>query len=365
LTNNYDVGIDFGLFQNKISGSVAYFVHDINDMLLLTAVPSSSGVDGNSLWQNIGKMRNAGLEFEVNATPISKGGFEWVTSMNLTFNSNKILNLTAQLDRANQGLFAGETLTKKDGRVGAYYMAEYAGVDPEHGVEMIYEVKADQEGNIAKTGRTIPATATNMATNQILHEDKTGLPTYWGGVNNKFSYKGFDLNVFVTFQGGNYLYDRGEKVSTTPQRGHWRLRSDLVDNTWTQPGDQAAYPQLRWDQNFNWDMDSDYTWVNRPTNYNNESFSHDKFLHKGDFVRIRNIQLGYNLPSALMTKIGMQGLRIFVSGTNLFTFTQFKGYDPEVVSMGNDTKSNNLNPGIVGYSVPNLKTFTFGVNVKF
>ena len=367
-TNNYDVGIDYGLFQNRISGSVAYFVHNVEDMLLETSIPLSSGTNGNRLWQNIGDMRNSGFEFEINAFDILKGDFKWNSSFNLTLNSNKIESLTAELDNSGNGLSTLETLTKTGGRVGAYYLSEYAGVDPQHGVEMIYEIdqeRFEETRETVKTGRVIPATSENMRDNKILNEDKTGLPTYWGGFNNTFSYKGFDLNVFITFQGGNYLFDYGEKYGTTPQRGQYRLRSDLVGNTWTAPGDVAAYPQLRWDQSFAWNMDENYEWVNESANYNNETFFHDKYLHKGDFIRFRNIQLGYNLPANVLSRIKMQSVRIYVSGTNLFTFTQFDGYDPEVVSNLNNAMSSNLSPGIVSYTLPNLKIYSLGVNLKF
>ncbi len=276
LTNNYDMGVDFGLFGNKISGSIAYFVHDINDLLLQTSIPISSGISGGNLWQNIGRMKNQGLEFEVNGMTVSKKGFKWNGSFNITLNSNKILNLTEILDRTNKGLWSGPTLTKKDGKIGAYFLPEYAGVDPVHGVEMIYEIDKvlyDKTGETVKTGRLIAATSENMRDNRILNEDKTGLPTFWGGLSNTFSYKGFDLNLLITFQGGNYLFDPTEKIGTTPQRGQYTMRSDIVGNTWTKSGDVASYPMLVWDQSFPWDNSAatNHEWVQKSTNYNNET----------------------------------------------------------------------------------------------
>ncbi|NJN26071.1 MAG: hypothetical protein HC819_08900 [Cyclobacteriaceae bacterium] len=105
--------------------------------------------------------------------------------------------------------------------------------------------------------------------------------------------------------------------------------------------------------------------MNESTNYNNESFFHDKYLHKGDFVRVRNLQLGYNLPTSWLSKVRMQSARLYVSGTNLFTFTKYKGYDPEVVSNLGNTQNSNLSPGVVSYSLPNLKMYNIGLNVKF
>lgn len=365
LTNNYDAGLDFGLFDNKISGSIAYFLHDIEDLLILANIPASSGISTGNMWQNIGKMRNSGIEMEINATPVIKGDFKWSTSLNITFNSNKILALTDYLDRTNKGLLTARTLTKKNGKIGAYFLAEYAGVDKERGVEMIYEIDRNlylATGKTVKTGTLIPATTENMRDHKILHEEKTGLPIFWGGFTNSFSYKGLDLNIFFAFQGGNYIFDMSEKITTTPQRGQYRLRSDLVGNTWTKSGDNAKYPKLVWDQNYPYNMNAgtNYEWRNDPTSYNNESDYHDKYLHKGDFVRLKTLQLGYSFPAKLANKAGIQNIRIYVSGTNLFTLTRFKGYDPEVVSLGSS-----LDPGLVGFTVPNLKIYSLGVNLKF
>lgn len=361
-TNNLDGGIEFGLFNDRINGSIGYYHREVRNMLLLSPTPSASGVDNT--WQNIGTMRNQGWEFFLDATPLIIGDFRWKASINLTLNKNKVINLTEYVDQNHTGILDDITLTKSGGSLGTYYLAEYAGVDPEHGVEMIYEIDQDlfqKTGQTVKTGRLIPATQENNINNKILHEDKTGLPAYWGGFSNTFSYKGFDLNVFFTFQGGNYIYDEGEKSATAVAQGFQQLRTDMIGNTWEKPGDQAKYPQLVWDQTYPWDMDlSTHEWVAANGNYNNGTIFNDRYLYKGDFIRLKTLQLGYTFPAAWLGNSPVKSLRLAISGTNLFTITKYNGYDPEAIN-----NNDNLQPGLIHYQVPNLRIFSASLNVNF
>ncbi|HEV8081557.1 MAG TPA: SusC/RagA family TonB-linked outer membrane protein [Chitinophagaceae bacterium] len=361
-TDNFDGGIDFGLFNNRVSGSVAYYYRTVRNLLLLAPTPSASGVDNT--WQNIGTMKNKGWEFSLDATTLTAGAFKWKTFLNVTFNRNKVVNLTNYVDKNHSGIFDNITLTRSGGRLGTYYLAEYAGVDPQHGVEMIYEIDKDNfktTGETVKTGRLIPATQENNLNNKILHQDKTGLPTYWGGFTNTFSYKALDLSLFFTFQGGNYIYDEGENQGTMISQGQLQIRKDIIGNTWEKPGDVAKYPQLVWDNTFNWDMDPvTHEWIAKSGNYNNGTIFNDKYLHKGDFVRLKTLQLAYNISSRWAARAKMRNIRISVSGTNLLTFTKYKGYDPEVIN-----NQSNLSPGLIHYQVPNLRILSAALNVNF
>ncbi|HTE29389.1 MAG TPA: TonB-dependent receptor [Chryseolinea sp.] len=362
-TDNADGGIDFGLLENRINGSIAYYHRTVNDMLLLAPTPSASGVDNT--WQNIGTMKNMGWEITLEAIPVKTNDFSWKISTNATSNKNKVVNLTDYADNNNTGLLVDNmTLTRSGGRLGTYYLSEYAGIDPEHGVEMIYEIDRErflETGETVKTGRLIPATQENNLNHKILQSDKTGLPTYWGGLSNTLTYKGFDLTLFFTFQGGNYIYDEGEKGATTVSQGWLLLRKDLIGNTWEKPGDNAKYSQLVWDNTYPWDMNLEtHEWVAANGNYNNGTIFNDKYLHKGDFVRLKTLQLGYSLPQSVTSKLHLKNIRLAITGTNLLTFTKFKGYDPEAIS-----NRSNLNPGLVRYQVPNLRIFSGSLNITF
>jgi len=370
-TDSYDIGVDFGLFEDKISGSIAYFVQDVDDLLLEVPIPVSTGLTGSSsIWANAGELSNKGFEFSLNTVNIHTTNFKWSTQFNFTTNSSKVKSLSEDVDATGQGIISDITITRTGGRLGAFFLAEYAGIDPERGIELIYEIDRDlylETGETVKTGRKIPATLANVRDHRVIHEDVSGLPTYFGGFTNKFEYKGFDLNVFFTFMGGNHIYDYALSRTSYAQRGQRWLRSDLIGNTWTTNNPNAKYPELRWDSGYN------YTWdeeageiVEGVGNYNSETFFHDRFMQKGDFIRLRNLQLGYNLPPSVLDKINMQHLRLYVAGTNLLTFTNFEGWDPEVVSTGGSAQEVNLAQGRLNVpELPQLRTFSIGINASF
>jgi len=370
-TNSYDIGIDYGLLSDRISGSIAYYLQDVKDMLLQVPIPLSTGLDGSSsIWANAGQLINKGWEFSITSVNINKNNFKWTTDFNYTTNMNEVAGLNPDVDATGQGIIAGQTITKKGGRLGAYFLAEFAGIDPERGVEMVYEIDRPrflETGETIKTGRLIPATQPNVRDNRIINEEKSGLPTYFGGFTNTFNYKNFDLSIFLTFMGGNHIYDYAEHRGSYAQRGQFMLRSAMIGNTWTPENTDAAYPQLRWDSSYPWDWNaSSGEWKQGVGNYNNESTYHDRFLKRADFMRVRNIQIGYNLPLELISRLKIQGIRIFASGTNLFTFTDFNGWDPEVINISGGDQNNNLTPGIITNPIlPNLRTYSFGINAKF
>ncbi|MEM1135801.1 MAG: SusC/RagA family TonB-linked outer membrane protein [Bacteroidota bacterium] len=369
-TNSYDVGIDFEMFGSRISGSIAYYHQDVEDMLLQVPLPLSITLDNSNpvIWANAGQMRNNGLEFNFTTVNIHSGNFKWTSTFNITTNNNEVKNLTEDVDKNGQGIITGNTITRSGGRLGAYFLAEYARIDPERGVEMIYEIDRElflETGETVKTGNLIPATLTNVRDHRIIHEDQTGLPTFFGGFNNTFEFKSFDLNLFFTFMGGNYIYDRANQQSHYASRGQRMLKEELIGNTWTPTNREAIYPELRWDMAYNWDWDVENgEWIEGPGNYNNETFFTDRFLEKANFVRLRNLSLGYTFPAKITDKVHLQNLRINVSATNLLTFTNFEGWDPEAIV----TNSGNLNlsPGVINLPpLPHLKMYSVGLNAKF
>lgn len=352
-TNSYDVGVDFGLFENRVSGSLAYYLQDVTDLLLQSKLPPSVGV--GVLWNNIGDMRNYGLEFNVSSTNIHKPvhKFKWTTDFNISYNKNKVMQLTPMLDRQGRGVERNGTISVKDGSLWAWYMCDYAGVDPDKGVDMIHEIDYDlwqNTGKTVKTGRLVPATQTNLERNRFIHESKTRVPVFSGGMTNRFSFKNLDLMFHLSFAAGHYLYDYEEQRSTSVQYGQVVLRKDLLGNTWEKPGDVAKYPQLVWDSQYPWGWDVNAPnpdWTGDPNDpkakgtwlasngtqtygYNNQSSYYSKHLYRGDYVRLQTLQLGYTFSNALLTKVGMKGLRLNATATNLFLWTaEYNGWDPE------------------------------------
>lgn len=365
-TSTLDVGFDFGLLNNRINGSVAYYKQNVKDMLLAVALPYSAGIfGGNIIWQNIGDMQNQGVEFNVDAAVLNRA-FKWNVGFNFSTNSNKILALDPVSDANNVGITQIEpyedrviTIFKKGISVGTWYMAESAGVDPQKGIPMIYEVKVNEDGTTSHTGNIIPGTTANMEANRMILKGKTSLPKFTGGMTQQFSYKNFDLNMNFSFATGHYIYNRLLQSTVTPNRGVRALSSRLLTEAWEKPGDIAKWPRVVMNvQHFYDDAGNPST---DPITYGTEEkYISSMFLEKGDYLKLNNLSLGYTLPATVAAKIKMQSLRISLNVTNLFTLTSFSGYNPEVPLDQASAAS------FVSYnSMPQARTYSLGLNINF
>jgi TonB-dependent starch-binding outer membrane protein SusC len=367
-TDSYDAGIDFEMFNNRVTGSVGYFVQDAKDLLLATPIPESAGMfTGHNIWTNIGDMRNQGLEFNISTVNIDRGGFRWSTSFNITTNRNKIMRLTPVLDQNPLGIPSGATVTRTGGRLGAYFIADYAGIHPTEGYEQIHEIDRDlflRTGQTVRTGNLIPASNANLINHRFVHEDKTGLPTYFGGFSNTFSLAGFDLNVLFTFQGGNYIYDDAERINRYVGIGTTVLRSDLVGNTWTSENRDAQYPILMWNHRLNISRADGTTYTER-FDGGGTARGLSRYLYKGDFIRLRNLQLGYTVPADLTNRVHLQGLRVFVAANNIWTITRYPGWDPELTLLSDNPQARNLTQGFAGNQIPQVKSYSAGISLSF
>jgi TonB-linked SusC/RagA family outer membrane protein len=365
-TNNYDAGVDFGFLNNRITGSVEYYYKLVSDMILKAALPPSSGITGgNSVYQNIGDMANFGVDFSLTSTNINNKNFKWTTSFNISTNGNKVLSLSPEMNVGGKGVaYTAGTQNVTGQRLGTFFMADYAGIDPDKGVEMIWEidkVEYKASGKTIKTGRKVAATSANIVENRYLFEDKTIIPTYFGGFNNTFSSHGFDLNVFFTFSGGNYIYDYNLKRASYVHNAQTVLLTDMIGKTWESGKTDATYPYQTWQSDYPnaaWDTQTnDWATATTATNKKDSKFAtvsdmHSKFIYKGDFIRLKNLSIGYNLPKNLISKISLENLRFTVQVSNLWTLTSYPGYDPEGASY------------VDAAGIPNTRTISFGVSAK-
>lgn len=365
-TNSLDAGIDFGLFNNRINGSLAYYQKKVSDMLLAVTLPPSAGIfGGNSCWQNIGDMKNEGIEFNANALIISKKDFTLNFGFNISSNQNKVLALDPASDANHVGILqSGEagivrTITKAGLAWGTYYMAEYAGVDAQKGIPLIYEVKKLEDGTTEHTGKIIPATDENMSNNKMILKDKTSLPNLLGGFNANLTYKNFDLGMVWSFVTGNYIYNRLLQSSMTPNAGLLVANEKLLTESWTKPGDNAYWPQVVAGNLYNYDSLGNPTTAGVKYGSDNNTPS-SQYLEKGDYLKLRNLTLGYKLPTQLTNKYKIANVRLYVAANNLLTFTKFTGYNPELEI---DQASGGSYSTFT--SMPASRVFMFGLNVNF
>ncbi len=379
-TNSSDVALDFGFLKNKVEGSIGVYNRNVQNLFLQVQLPSSAGISPlspdpgepfrfvssiigdqvNNIWDNTAELTNSGFEFEISTKNIDNDKFKWTTSLNITLTSNKIKSLAPELNTGIGLTNNPYTVVSVGRRRFVWYVADYAGVDSETGVPYIFA--RDQE-IFNSEGRTVRlqtsdgsdsliyATRANVQNNHFVQEGKSSDPTYFGGITNKFEYKGFDLSFLLSFSGGNYILDYDRQIAVYPNETRTLLREALYES-WREPGDQAKYPKLVRGGVMEIDGES-------VSGFNDEDVYHNRDLYKGDFIRLRNITLGYNLNSQMIEKVKLKSMRVYVSAINLFTWTDYPGFDPEGVPT-NGAQIIRWNTPI-----PQLKTFMAGLDVRF
>ncbi|MFN7117847.1 MAG: hypothetical protein ACK4TA_13685 [Saprospiraceae bacterium] len=379
-TRSTDFGLDFGFLDNRISGTLAYYHRFVDGMLLKAQLPTSAGVSPsredadfgflnnvegeatNKIWSNIGNMVNAGVELELYTVNLDRNGFKWTTSFNVALNHNTIKGLTPDLDQKGSGIISSYAISRTGNRRNVWLVADYAGVNPSNGVPYIYALDKEWFNQTGHTRRLqtsggqdslMLATRANMRENRFIQGNKSSDPVYFGGLTNRLEYKGFDLSVFLAFSGGNYLLDYDRQVAVYPNETRLVLKEALTDS-WRQPGDEAKYPRLVARQTHEI-RDGQFA-----SDFGDENVFHNRELYKADFIRLRNITLGYNLSANLLSKLHLQAARFYISGNNLWTLTSYPGFDPEGIpsQVGGVHILYNNTP------IPQLRSVIVGLDIK-
>ena len=316
-TKQFDIGLDFGFLKNRISGEIDFFHKKTKDLLLNIPVPATNGY--TSITKNIGDMTNKGVEFVLNGT-IFKGEFTWTSSFNISTYENEVTRLVSPVSSGSRTL----------GRLavgapfGQFYGKKYLGVDPDNG-DALYM------GSDGKPSNDYVAAPDTIVGNPN--------PDFYGGWNNRFSYKGFDLDIQCQFVNGGDLYNGAGFFQS--------VNGDYFDN---QTVDQMNY----------WKSPGDITSIPQPRLYDgNGTGKSSRWVQDGSYFRVKSINLGYNLSKNTLKPLKIQSARVYVSANNLFTFTDYTGYDPEV----NTLNTSNVNLGHDFYTPPQARTITIGINL--
>ncbi len=348
-----DVGVNIGFLNGRIEFDADYYYNDIDQLVQAAPQSPSKGIPGNQITTNVGTMFNKGLEFTINSTNIEKGNFRWTSNFNISFNKNEVTSL-ANNNADLPGVTSLETAnrTRVGYSLGQIFVVETAGVDPATG-ERIFVNRNGQKVRFSfqrpSASRYLyleGANAGQVAPNidGVLDAKIWGnsIPTYYGGFENSFSFKSFDLNLGITFSGGNYIY-YGSQAGLRDQR-FWNNEAGML-RRWTAAGQNTDIPRVVYGDNTS----------------NGSAIPMSANVYKGDFVKLRNVALGYTIPARYLGKAGMSNVRLYGQATNLLILTKYEGPDPEVSVNGNS----NLAPGVDRNSVPLGRTITFGVNVGF
>jgi len=350
-----DIGVNFGILNDKITAEIAYYKNDITDLIFNVPTIPSAGLATNPP-VNIGSMYNRGLEVTLNARGIQTKDFSWSPSFNITFNQNKLTYIVPGVPRLTSQTAGNEVtnINEVGHSVGSLYMVRTDGVDPATGRRIFINGAGKQVfyyPSPVPAGRFqyefadgTRAPNINQAADAVNYRPTT--PKLFGGFTNTFTYKGFDLNVLVTYQFGSYIY-YGTRAGLHDQR-FWNNQNDILTGRWTTPGQVGA----------------DFAKVVYGDNVSNgSSLPLDLNVFSGNFVKLKSANLGYNIPKSVSSKIGLTNVRFYVNAYNLVTITKYPGPDPEISS--NSLSTSNSNQG-VDRNQPGLqRTLTAGFNVKF
>ncbi|WP_299668213.1 TonB-dependent receptor [uncultured Polaribacter sp.] len=354
-TKQYNAGIDLDLFKNKISLSADVYKKITTDLLLNAPIPSQSGF--NSQFQNIGRIDNSGLELQISTVNINKKGFKWETDFNISFNENEVKDL------GGAEFIPISTFGGWQANVGRVIVGEPIGTMYGYNFEGIYQIEDftwenNSDPSIPFEDRTLvlrdnlPVYSGTALPGRMKYrdingdgfvndEDRTVIgdsnPVHFGGINNTFRYKNFDLSVFFQWSYGNDLYNAA-KVRLNGVAPWMNISQDYFENHWTPENPSNTDPAYR-------EID--------------QQIASSYYVEDGSYLRLRTVSLGYRLPKDITKKLGFSSLRLNIIGNNLATWTNYSGWDPEV------NFNNPLLSGLDRIAYPRARNFTLSFNATF
>ncbi|CAA0142424.1 SusC/RagA family TonB-dependent receptor precursor [Tenacibaculum maritimum] len=327
-TATLDVGFKSAFFNNRISFNMNYYEKRTDNLLINVPLPLTTGFF--SVARNAGEIENRGFEFDLTTVNFRTEDFEWTTKINLSTVESEVLSLPgASVDSEGRQFIPGSAVQRAvvGESANSFYLIRYVGVNSQTGeAEWL-----DADGNI-----------TNSPTPDDRKIVGNAQPDFYGGITNTFKYKNFDLNIFSNFSYGNDVYIGGIRFTDAPIG--FGLSTRLLDY-WQQPGDEAYFPKL--------DGATAGLFRTRSTNQ----------LKDGSFLRLKNVTLGYTLPKSILEKTSfIEGLRIYVTGTNLLTIksSDLGDRDPEVTD-----STNPLTLGESFFVAPQAKSYLVGAKITF
>jgi TonB-linked SusC/RagA family outer membrane protein len=368
-----NIGVDLALFNNRIKLTSEWYNNNVYSMLLQTLLPTSTGY--SSTYRNIGSMKNTGMEFTLNSINLKSENFRWSTDANIGFNKSKVLSLEE-----------GRTFrTFSVGSNRAGMVTYYANVGEElgdmygyvyQGIYTTDDFTQAANGTLTlKPGVVKPASGTpkpgdmkfaadNEAGDQFtrkLVKIGNGTPDFIGGISNNFSYKGFDLAVFLKFSVGGDIYN-ATKQSLSPYGMYQNVPSEFGNNYYhlIDPNTGQATNNLVRLKELNPNEESSL-WSLSNTNTANITYPSSYYVEDGSYLRISMVTLGYSFPKEFLSHVKLTNARIYATVNNLATITGYSGFDPEVSAASGVT----VTPGYDSSSFPRSRSYVLGINLTF
>lgn len=335
------VGIDANFFNNRLRFVFDYYNKYTSNILYQVPVSGLTGI--TSRWQNVGEMRNSGIEITIGGDIIRTKDWLWSLDLNMGYNKNKLEKLYG--DNPNMMIIGGggndtsiagaaEKVLKVGYSTDRYYLREWAGVDPKNGAPLWY--KNDGSGE---------TTSNYSEAKQVMTEATS--PKLFGGFNTSLTWKNIDLNASFGFSLGGKIYNYSRQEYDSDGAYTDRNQMKLIDgwSRWEKEGDIATHPAASYG------------------NKSNSNKASTRYLEDGDYLKLRSLSIGYNLD---LSKYYIQNMRIYFTAENVFTLTGFSGIDPEVPAYYDETTGTYKSIGTAGANLyPSTRKFMFGINLTF
>lgn len=369
-TEQYNVGLDLAMFKRRLSLSVDAYVKTTSDLLYNVPIPQETGF--NSIVYNIGSVENRGIDIELSGRPIVSPDFTWESSFNISFNKNEVTKLANEdgFYAGDYKIEVGQPLGNMYGyrNLGVYQYDESNAYANVNGENVQLTPNFDDDGtfqNYTLNGELYSGDVTKntygsrvLAGGDVIWEDLNndnnidsendrqivgnGMPDFAGGFYNKFQYKQLSLAILINYNFGNNIYRNYDWYRNRSANSIHVPGPERIDNAWVEQGDIAEYPTLR----------------NRSQNTPGLD---SKYVDDGDYIQFKNVRLGYTFDQNTLNQMKIvDGLSLYLSASNLLTFTNYEGYNPQIGNRGN-----NLQPGWDGLRYPNTTEIIFGLSVQF
>lgn len=389
-TINRNAGLDFSLFSGKLTGSLDLYKNTTKDLLLRSAIPSNTGF--STQWNNIGTTSNQGVELGLNAYIIEKRNFMLSGIFNIGFNKAKVEKLDGTTERFFQSNWASTDLKDQDdfyvkvggtlgdiyGYVteGFYSVDDFSAYDAASNSYVLKEGVPNSGGTVGRTNiRPGFLKLKDLNGDGIINsEDRTvignTLPKHQGGFGFNTRYKSFDASIFFNWSYGNDVYNTGKIQYNQFRRVRYgnMLSGMSIDNRFTYIDVDGSYTgipgEVVTDLGQLAQLNADKTMWSHYSFGVAQATIHSWAVEDGSFIRLNNLNIGYSLPSSILSKLKIAQFRIYATGNNLAIWTKYSGYDPEV-STGRNSAYSGLTPGVDYSSFPRSRSYTFGLNITF
>lgn len=325
----FDLGVDFDLFDNRISGSIEYYERTSKDMIFSVPTPGSAGVPGNSIDQNLGTMQNKGIEVSVNFGIVRNENVKWDLGINASTIENKMVNMPGD----QKEIINGTKKIMKGKSIYDFWLRKFYGVDSDNGRSLYYQdpTKGDDGNTKVINGQKFTYNHVNAEYGYV----GSAIPDLYGSFTSNLEVKGFYLNALFTYQIGGKTYDGNYTgfVSLNPNGG--AVHKDML-KAWTKPGDVTTVNKLS-------------------TNNTTQNLAaSSRWLVDSDYLALRTVTFGYNFKKSMIENLGLSSLKMYISGENLAAWTAKQGLEP--VQSFNGTTSYRYLPS---------RTVSVGLNVQF